>query len=509
MSFEYKNDEFYEKFRRIDFDPNISNFTKVDMLAIYPDGSIRIAPSSYKVHKNFIITDGEAVTIDLDGSVIPTRLKDAVDEMNFNFEKYKKEVMFGNQELFEKYYYGPDKDKRGESNEIPTIGKPVVIKSIMSFVLVLYDDPKSINAAIEDIVRAGGPAKYANSYLNNNFHNIGVGIQYINFSPFDLYYASHDGRRVEIIRKMSREDASRFIHKSRDYNLIDNFLDELDEGNYIILGIIENGKLNLHKFERQENCGTVGRSLQYADASRRLEIIPIFYTRRDAQVFLEDYDANTSNVYLDLASNIAEKRTARAVEGEVVESKKSMTAVAKVCAAMVSTGLAYGTGKAILDKVFDKQKSEVVVRNLQFANMIKNSSLINPKSVFATGALGVMSKFASAQTIGCAVASAAISPAVPIIAIGAGVVIIAVFAVALKDKIADFIEETPILKKVVDGVKAAGKKVVEVAKTVGSKIVEGAKFVGKKIVEGVKWVASGIASAISTVGEWVGNLFGW
>ena len=116
---------------------------------------------------------------------------------------------------------------------------------------------------------------------------------------------------------MRREEAIRFIQKSRDWTIIDNFTAELEEGNFIILGIIENGKLKLHKFEREENCTLVSGSLQYADASRSEEILPIFYRRRDAEIFLEDYDANVSNVYLDAAVAVSERRTDEAVSAEV------------------------------------------------------------------------------------------------------------------------------------------------------------------------------------------------
>jgi hypothetical protein len=345
---------------------------------------------------------------------------------------------------------------------------------------------------------------------------MGVGIRYINFSPFDLFYASHDNRRVTMLRHMRREEAIRYIRKSRDWTIIDNFSAELEEGNFIILGIIENGKLRLHKFEREENCTLASGSLQFADASRNQEIIPIFYRHRDAEIFLEDYDANVSNVYLDAAVEVSDRRTEERV-GEVKEtSKKNMTAVAKVCAAMVTTGLAYGIGRAAIEAIIKgkgkddsgkaamKLANKIICKN-NFRNMIRTnifkkigSSFV--KKSFISGGLigtGVTSAYASPMTVGLSSAASVLGVVAPIVIAGAVIVTGVVLCVKYKDKIKDFIDSHPVVEKIVNGVKTVGKVIAGVAVAAVVLPVAAVCWVGKKIWEGIK-----------SFGSWLGGLFG-
>ena len=504
----------YESFKCLREDKYFVNNTRKDMLLIYPDGTMTIAMSRLKFHDNIVKSEDDEITIELDGSVIPSHVTNYVDSMNSAINTQLQEMTYGFPQLIERYYYGLEGQHKGEYREIPTMGHPVVIKSSVTFVLVLYDDQQSINTAIRDITSAGGAKRYANSLISDEFHMMGVGIRYINFSPFDLYYASHDNRQVQVLRHMRREEAIRYIQKSRDWTIIDNFSAELEEGNFIILGIIENGKLRLHKFEREENCTLASRSLQFADQSRYQEIIPIFYRRFDAEVFLEDYDANVSNIYLDAAAVASEHRIDEAVTQEVQVSKKNMTAVAKVCAAMVTTGLAYGIGRTIIEAILNKKKddgkaaairlaAEKIIRKNAIGNMLRTSmikkfgtSCLFKKAVGfgAMGTCGVTGAFASPMTVGLSSCASVLGVVAPIVIAGAVIATTIVLCVKHRDKIKEFIEDHPVVEKIVDGIKVVGAVALGLA--VGAVVAVGCAV--KKIWEGVK-----------KVGSWFANLFGF
>lgn len=514
--YDMKNNEDYDQFKCLKEDKFFINNTTKDLLLIYPDGNMTVSLSKMKMHENIVDDKNEEITIELDGSAIPDNVKNYVDNMNVAIKSQINEMTYGCPQLIEKYYYGLDGKHIGEYREIPTEGHPVLIKSSVTFLLILYDDRSSIETAIKDIMRAGSPKAYISEYLSDEFHLMGVGIRYINFSPFDLFYASHDNRRVSMLRHMRREEAIRYIRKSRDWTIIDNFSAELEEGNFIILGIIENGKLRLHKFEREENCTLASGSLQFADASRNQEIIPIFYRHRDAEIFLEDYDANVSNVYLDAAVEVSDKRTEEAV-GEVKEtSKKNMTAVAKVCAAMVTTGLAYGIGRAAIEAIIKGKEKEdsgkaalrladkIILRN-NFRNMIRTNIFKKlgsgfVKKSFISGGLigtGVTSAYASPMTVGLSSAASILGVIAPIVVAGAVIVTGIVLCVKYKDKIKDFIDSHPVVEKIVNGVKTVGKVIAGVAVVAVALPVAAVCWVGKKIWEGIK-----------SFGSWLGGLFG-
>lgn len=496
----------YDIFRCLREDKYFDNRTRKDMLIIYPNGEMTIAMSKLKFHDNIVKAENDEITIEIDGRVVPSMVSNYVDNMNMAINKQMTEMTFGCPELIERYYYGIDGQHKGEYREIPTAGHPVVIKSSMAFIIVLYDDKVSIERAIRDITTAGGPKKYANSLLSDEFHDMGVGIRYINFSPFDLYYASHDNRQVSLLRHMRREEAIRYIQKSRDWTLIDNFTAELEEGNFIILGIIENGKLRLHKFEREENCSLASRSLQFADASRYQEIIPIFYRRYDAEIFLEDYDANVSNVYLDAAAIASQKRIDSAVQQEVTVSKKNMTAVAKVCAAMVTTGLAYGVGRTIIEKIVEgKAKKDavtsIIMRN-NIGNMIRKGMIVKygtsnliGKMALASGikTIGVSSAFATPLSVGAVAAGSVLTCVGAAVVIGGVVIGAAVLVYKNRDKISEFIEEHPVLDKVVTGVKLATIAVLGI---------------GFLAIGAIKKTVEVVCEKIKGFFDWVGNIFG-
>lgn len=503
----------YESFKCLREDKYFTNNTRKDFLLIYPDGTMTISMSRLKFHDNIVKSDDEEITIEIDGSAVPSHVSSYVSSMNSAIDKQMNEMTCGFPHLIEKYYYGLEGQHKGEYREIPTKGHPVVIKSSVTFILVLYDDQESINTAIKDITSAGGPKKYANTFLSDEFHSLGLGIRYINLSPFDLYYASHDNRQVEVLRHVKREEAIRFIQKCRDWTIIDNFSAELEEGNFIILGIVENGKLRLHKFEREENCTLASRSLQYADASRYQEIIPIFYRRFDAQIFLEDYDANVSNIYLDAAEAVSEHRIDEAVTQEVTNSKKNMTAVAKVCAAMVTTGLAYGVGRTIIEAILkgkNKGKTEVaralatkIIRRNSIGNMIRQASIVKfgtsslmTKALCTSGIMstcGVTSAFASATTVGMTACASVLGVVAPIVIAGAVIITTVVLCVKHRDKIRRFIDDHPVLDKIVHGVKVAGMVVLGI---------------GVAVIGGIAWVASKVWEGLKKVGSWFAGLFG-
>lgn len=508
------DDEFvspdYDMFKCLKEDKYFVNNTRKDMLLVYPDGTLTIAMSKIKFHKNIVKAENDEITIEIDGRVVPSFVNNYVDNMNAAINNQINEMTYGCPELIEKYFYGVEGQYKGEYREIPTMGHPVVIKSSMTFILVLYDDKLSIEEAIKNIMAAGGPKKYANSLLSDEFHDMGVGIRYINFSPFDLYYASHDNRQVSMLRHMKREEAIRYIQKSRDWTLIDNFTAELEEGNFIILGIIENGKLRLHKFEREENCTLASRSLQFADASRYQEIIPIFYRRYDAEIFMEDYDANISNVYLDAAAAVSERRTNEAIHQEVQVSKKNMTAVAKVCAAMVTTGLAYGIGRTIIEKIIEGSKKEgkkelvnkIIMKNnigtMIRTNLVKKFGTSNllrkAASVMGVNSIGVCSAFASPMTVGASAASSVLGVIAPIVIAGAAIITASVLIYKHKEKIEEFIEDHPVLDKIVTGVKVAAVAVLGVGFLAIGAIKKAAEFVCEKV---------------KGFFNWLGDLFSW
>jgi hypothetical protein len=503
-----RNQKDFEKFKCLRSDKYFVNNTKKDLLLIYPDGTMTIAMSNLKFHNNIVDNKDECVTLEMDGSLIPESVKSYTRAMNSAIDNQISELTYGCPQLIEKYYYGVNGEHIGEYREIPTVGHPVLVKSTTTFLLILYDDMHSINVAIRDIMHAGSPKAYVSNYLSDEFHLMGVGIRYINFSPFDLYYASHDNRQVSLLRHMRREEAIRYIQKSRDWTIIDNFSAELEEGNFIILGIIENGKLRLHKFEREENCTLASGSLQFADASRSEEILPIFYRRRDAEIFLEDYDANVSNVYLDAAVSISEKRTDEAVSIEVENSKKNMTAIAKICAAMVTTGVAYGVGRAAIEALIkgkDKEEkmymaNKIIMKN-NFGNMLRKSMAGKTfgtfaKKSFITGAVssfGVTSAFASPMSVGLTSAATVLGIACPIVIAGAVIVSTIILCHKHKDKIEEFLDDHPVADKIVTGLKVAGAVALGI---VVAPIVVTCVVV-KKVWEGIK-----------RFGSWLGGLFG-
>ena len=502
------NQKDFEKFKCLKSDKYFVNNTKKDLLLIYPDGTMTVAMSNLKFHNNILENKNESVTLELDGSLIPDSVKNYTRTINSAIDNQINELTYGCPQLIEKYYYGVDGEHVGEYREIPTEGHPVLVKSTVTFLLILYDDEHSINVAIRDIMHAGSPKAYISSYLSDEFHFMGIGIRYINFSPFDLYYASHDNRQVSLLRHMRREEAIRFIQKSRDWTIIDNFSAELEEGNFIILGIIENGKLKLHKFEREENCTLASGSVQYADASRSEEILPIFYRRRDAEIFLEDYDANVSNVYLDAAVSVSERRTDEAVSAEVEVSKKNMTAVAKICAAMVTTGVAYGIGRAAIEAIIkgkDKEEklylaNKIIMKN-NVGNMIRSSVSGKifgtfAKKSFISGAVssfGVTSAFASPLTVGMSSAASVLGVVCPIIIAGAVIVSTITLCCKYRDNIEEFIDDHPVIDKIVTGVKVAGA----VALGIVVAPIVATCMIAKKIWEGIK-----------SFGSWLGGLFG-
>lgn len=502
------NQKDFEKFKCLKSDKYFINNTKKDLMLIYPDGTMTIAMSNLKFHNNILESKDESVTLELDGSLIPDSVKNYTKTINAAVDSQINQITCGCPQLIEKYYYGVDGEHIGEYREIPTVGHPVLVKSTVTFLLILYDDEHSINVAMRDIMHAGTPKNYISNYLSDEFHLMGVGIRYINFSPFDLYYASHDNRQVSLLRHMRREEAIRFIQKSRDWTIIDNFSAELEEGNFIIIGIIENGKLKLHKFEREENCTLASGSVQFADQSRCEEILPIFYRRRDAEIFLEDYDANVSNVYLDAAVSVSEKRTDEAVGVEVENSKKNMTAVAKICAAMVTTGIAYGVGRAAIEAILkgkDKEEkvalaNRIIMKN-NIGNMLRKSVSRKvfgtfAKKSFISGAVstfGVTSAFASPMSVGMTSAASVLGIVCPIVIAGAVIVSTIAICCKHKDKIEEFLDNHPVADKIVTGIKVAGAVALGI---VVAPIVVTCMVV-KKVWEGIK-----------SFGSWLGGLFG-
>ena len=258
----------------------------------------------------------------------------------------------------------------------------------------------------------------------------------------------------------------------------------------------------------KENCTLASGSLQYADASRSEEILPIFYRRRDAEIFLEDYDANVSNVYLDAAVTVSERRTDEAVSAEVEVSKKNMTAIAKICAAMVTTGVAYGIGRAAIEAIIkgkDKEEkvylaNKIIMKN-NIGNMIRKSASGKifgtfAKKSFIGGAVnsfGVISAFASPFTVGITSAASVLGIVCPIVIAGAVITSTIILCCKYKDKIEEFLDDHPVIDKIVTGVKVVGAVALGI---VAAPIVATCMIV-KKVWEGIK-----------SFGSWLGGLFG-
>ena len=193
-----------------------------------------------------------------------------------------------------------------------------------------------------------------------------------------------------------------------------------------------------------------------------------------------------------------------------------MTAVAKVCAAMVTTGLAYGIGRAAIEAIIKGKGKEdsgkaalrladkIILRN-NFRNMIRTnifkklgSSFV--KKSFISGGLigtGVTSAYASPMTVGLSSAASVLGVVAPIVIAGAIIVTGVVLCVKYKDKIKDFIDSHPVVEKIVNGVKTVGKVIVGVAVAAVALPVAAVCWVGKKIWEGIK-----------SFGSWLGGLFG-
>lgn len=478
-----KQNRLYEEFRCLPEDEYFINKTDKDVLLVYPDGRMTIGSSKLKYHENYVYNnETNEVILDLDNEhEVNPNVKKYIRETNNVIAKKLDEMTCGNSDLVQKFYFGANSDEIGEYNQLPRIGKPILVKSTMTFAVFLYDDQESIYAAIDEIVKAGGPRLFMENFMSNEYSKYGIGIQYINFSPYDLFYASHDRRQVVTLPHMTREEALAYIRRIGDYNIYDNFAYDLETNEYIILGVKENGKLTFHRFEKEENCELVNGSIQYYDDSRRMEILPIFYNRGDAEVFLQDYDANTSALYMDMASEVADDQIEDAVHEEVVASKKNMTAVAKVCTAMVTTGLCYGAARTLIEVIVkNRKKSEEVIRAFNIKRAVGAMNIMKP-AVAVPSSIAAISTFGTIKNMALGAAATGMSiSAGPVIAIAAGaaVVIGGIVACAThQDEIDDFSEDHPIIGTILKGIGTIGRGIAKI----GSFIKEGICKIGRAI----------------------------
>ena len=211
---------------------------------------------------------------------------------------------------------------------------------------------------------------------------------------------------------------------------------------------------------------------------------------------------------MDAAVSVSERRTDEAVSAEVEVSKKNMTAVAKICAAMVTTGVAYGIGRAAIEAIIkgkDKEEkvllaNKIIMRN-NIGNMIRKSVSGKifgtfAKKSFINGAVssfGVTSAFASPFSVGMTSAASVLGVVCPIVIAGAVIVSTIVLCCKYKDKIEEFLDDHPVIDKIVTGVKIAGAVALGI---VVAPIVATCMIV-KKVWEGIK-----------SFGSWLGGLFG-
>lgn len=509
----YIEDQLYFQGREIAVDTECINNTTKDMLIIYTTGQMAISKSNLKpsnVGRPVVneYEDGSVIEIDFDASAMSPLIRNVVKDYTDNNHKNIVLASGGFPEMVEKFYYGTKHEYSLDSNgKMPTLGHPILIRNkSMTFLLALFDTDEEIRRLSDDIKRAGSPFNYVQRYFNDEVADLGFGMQYVNLSPDNLYYASYAQRRVITIPALSRSDVLYYIDVAfkDDHDMYNQAMRAVEDNNHVYLIVRENDSYHIEQYLRDDEALLRTGSLQSTEPEKDGDIIPIFYSYIEAENYINNYDGSPLNVYLKTAAEEASAEAQEVIANNTVENKKKMTAIAKVCASMVTTGVAYGLGRsailAIVDTIEKKKKKGCaaaivnnIIRRNNISNMIRTSigsSLA--KSSLINGSMGMVSGYLTPMACGVTAASAAIPIAAPII-IGAAVVMSTVITTCIvcRNKIRNFIEDHPVVEKTLNVVKnvAIGIAVAPIAIVagIGYAIWTGIKTIGQKIADFFGW----------------------
>lgn len=501
-------DQLYFQGQRIEIEKSATNNTTKDMLLIYTSGEMSFCRSQLKpgTGRKIVEQDEDTIVLDLDPSAFTPFMRGTVKDYTNTVHKNIVKNTGGYPEIVEKFTYGFQNEYSIDTNDkLPTLGHPIVVRNkTFAFLLALFDTDEEIRRLSEDIKNAGSPFNYVQRYFNDEIADLGFGLQYINLSTDNVYYASYAQRRVITIPSLSRGSAIRYINTAfkDDEYMYNMAMRCLEDSDYVYLIVKENDQYHIEKFLRDDESLLRTGSLQYADPDKDADIIPIFYTYQEADYYIDHYEASPANVYLKAACEEAAADAEEVIAENTYENKKKMTAIAKVCATMVTTGVAYGVGRTAIEAIvttINKKKKAVIAENIirrfNIANMIRTSVMPTiAKTAIVKGGLGVISGYGTAMACGITAASAAIPIAIPI-AIGAAVVATTIaLCVKFKDKISDFVDNHPVVEKVVNVVKGVATAVVALPILA---------------IGAVGWVCSKVVQGIRSIGRAIGEFFGW
>lgn len=508
----------YNRFGIMDFDAlevdsNFINYTENDFIIIFLDGTVKRAFTNFRMRtiygkKNIYI--GKIITKEL--GIDP----DQVASYNYllNDDEYASAWQMG--------------------DKLPTEGHPVVYITDSVTMVVMLDD-KWTREKLSNV----DPKTYALSLLNEangepSFSE--ADISYINLSDHDLYMATNgtivklpcfdkrneaDRRRMnEIVANNGLKDVVNSF--SRNYEIVISFA-KSSEGD-----LTNNGRARAKAllFER----GDYGSEYPLRPKDFESDLMMFFYTWEAADHFIKT-TKNSTNYVIKTAAKYFDDDKEAAVHESKVENKKNMTAVAKICAAMIGTGIVFAGTKLIFDYVVNKKKDKESFGRIMSGIGIRHMVLEKTGTKLASGMLGfsgasLLSSISfggkAMAAIGTAVAAAGpVGVACTLVVGGAAVAAATISGIseAVLGGILGAVEDIPVIGTIVTGAKVVVGKIVEGAKWLGGKIWSGTKFVGGKIWDGIKWVGgkcwdgikwvgSKVADGISWLGDKIGGFFG-
>ena len=474
-------------FNKLEIDDNFVNMTMSDFIIIFMDGTVKKAWSNYAPHieeNHHCLYFGKVNDLKID----------------WDIEKYQ---------AFN--YLGADGYVSPWNYDLPSRANPIVWSTEQVTMIVMLDDDWT-----RDTLSRVDPKKYALSLLNEEngeptFQE--ADLTYVNLCSRDLYLVSNstiikipsfddrndiDKTRVnELITKNGLRDTVETY--GRDYEIVISFA-KTSEKDPIYNGRMKAKALLFEKDDyRSENPL---RPKEFDD-----DLLMIFYTWEAADNFVKDIKSST-NYVIKTASEYFDQDKEEAVRESKIENKKNMTAVAKICAAMIGTGVVFAGVKILIEKLIEaksKDKSKILRSVLARSMCFKSFGATAMNAVGITGgALGLGLHLGAPACV--AIGLSSLTP------IGIAAVIVAASAVTLRavgdliidsvvgstiDGILDDLEEKPVIGVVVKGVR-----------WLGNKVKEGLSWVGEKLCNLGHKIADGFSSIISSIGGFFGNLFG-
>ncbi|MBR1818202.1 MAG: hypothetical protein IJ772_05060 [Bacilli bacterium] len=473
-------------FDKLEIDENFINNTKNDFIIIFMDGTVKKAWSNYANH----ITEGE-LCLYLGKS----------NALNNDWEIDK----------YQAYnYLGVDGYLAPWNWNLPSRAKPVVWTTERVTMIVMLDDDWT-----RDTLSRVDPKKYALALLNEEIGEPtfqAADLTYVNLCPRDLYLVtngtivkipSYDDRSEidkERINEMITKNGLRDTVEAygRDYEIVISFakVNEKDP--------VNNGRMKAKAllFEKDDyKSENPLRPKEFDD-----DLLMIFYTWEAADNFVKNVKSST-NYVIKTASEYFDQDKEDAVRESKVENKKNMMAVAKICAAMIGTGVVFAGVKVLIEKLIEsksKGKSQILMGLLARSSVFQSGGKIAMNAIRITG--GILGFGTHCGSLACA--ALGLSSLTPI-GMAAGIVTCAMSTIAavgtiigtvgglVVDSILDDLEEKPIIGPIVKG-----------ARWLGGKIKDGLSWVGEKLSDFGHWVKDKFSDICDSIGGFFSNLFG-